>query len=92
MLAFMWWILIGLVAGLIARLLVPGKQPMGWLMTMVLGLAGSLLGGFISSAVFHDDPAGTRFHSSGLIMSTIGALILLGAYVAYGNRRRRSIP
>ena len=92
MLAFMWWILIGLVAGLIARFLIPGKQAMGWIMTIVLGLAGSLLGGFISSAVFHEDPADTRFHPAGLLMSTIGALILLGLYVAYGNRRRRSFP
>ncbi len=57
MLSFIWWIIIGLVAGLIARLLVPGRQPMGWLLTIGLGLLGSVVGGFISSAMFGTDPA-----------------------------------
>ncbi len=51
MLAFMWWIIIGLVAGLLARLLVPGRQPMGWLLTIGLGLLGSMVGGMISAAL-----------------------------------------
>jgi uncharacterized membrane protein YeaQ/YmgE (transglycosylase-associated protein family) len=87
MLAFMWWLLIGLVAGGLARLLVPGKQPMSWLATMVLGLIGSLVGGFISSLVFGyraDDPG---FHAGGLVMSTIGAVIALAVYLKFGERR-----
>jgi uncharacterized membrane protein YeaQ/YmgE (transglycosylase-associated protein family) len=92
MLAFMWWIVIGLLAGLIARFLIPGKQAMGWVMTIVLGLAGSLIGGFVSSALFGEDPTDSRFHPAGLLMSTVGALILLGLYVAYNKRRPGSIP
>ena len=42
MLGFIWWIIVGLVAGLLARMLMPGRQPMGWLLTIVLGLIGSV--------------------------------------------------
>lgn len=86
MLGFIWWLLIGLVAGLLARALVPGRQPMGWVMTMVLGLIGSVIGGFISSLVFGTDPRDPGFHASGLIMSTVGAVVVLGLYVAYARR------
>ena len=71
------WIIIGLLAGLLARFLVPGRQPMGCLMTVVLGLVGSLVGGFISSLIFGHDPLQPGLHGSGLLMSTVGAVILL---------------
>jgi uncharacterized membrane protein YeaQ/YmgE (transglycosylase-associated protein family) len=58
MFAFLWWLIIGLVAGALARLLIPGRQPMGMLMTMVLGLVGSVVGGLISSVVFVDHRRG----------------------------------
>jgi uncharacterized membrane protein YeaQ/YmgE (transglycosylase-associated protein family) len=87
MFAFLWWLIIGLVAGALARLLIPGRQPMGMLMTMVLGLVGSVVGGLISSVVFGRNPADPSFHTGGFIMSTIGAVIVLGAYVAYNNRK-----
>jgi len=89
MLGFIWWLIIGLIAGGLARLLIPGKQPMGLLMSMLLGLVGSVVGGLISTAIFGYDPADPRFHTGGLIMSTIGAVIVLGVYVAYANRRLR---
>lgn len=87
MLGFIWWIIIGLVAGLLARLVVPGAQPMGWLMTIVLGLVGSLVGGFISSAIFGTDPRDPNFQAAGLLMSTVGAVIALGLYLAYEKRK-----
>lgn len=87
MLGFLWWLIIGLVAGGLARLLLPGKQPMGLIMTMILGLVGSVVGGLIASAIFGTNPADPGFHTGGLIMSTLGALIVLGIYVAYANRR-----
>jgi uncharacterized membrane protein YeaQ/YmgE (transglycosylase-associated protein family) len=86
MLAFMWWLVIGLCAGLVARLLAPGRQPMGWLMTMGLGLAGSFIGGFISTLIFGTDPADPGFHTAGFLMSTVGAIILLVAYLAFSRR------
>jgi uncharacterized membrane protein YeaQ/YmgE (transglycosylase-associated protein family) len=81
-----WWLLIGLVAGLLARMVVPGRQPMGLLMTMVLGLVGSVVGGFISSLIWSTDPLAPGFHVGGLVMSTIGAIIVLALYVAYTRR------
>lgn len=89
MLGFMWWIIIGLVAGLLARVIMPGDQSMGWLLTIVLGLIGSVVGGFISSAVFGTDPREPGFQTSGLIMSTIGAIVVLGLYLAVSKRTQR---
>lgn len=86
MLAFMWWIIIGLIAGLLGRLLMPGRQQMGWLLTIVLGLVGSMVGGFISSLIFNTDPRDPGFHPGGLIMSTIGAVIVLAIYGALQRR------
>ncbi len=86
MLAFMWWIVIGLVAGLLARMLVPGRQPMGWLLTIGLGLLGSMVGGFISSTLFGTDPQDTGIQTAGLIMSTVGAVIVLALYLMVSKR------
>jgi uncharacterized membrane protein YeaQ/YmgE (transglycosylase-associated protein family) len=80
------FIIFGLVVGFLARALLPGRQSMGLIMTSVLGMVGSLLGGFIGSMIGHDDV--TRVHSAGLIGSVIGALIVL-ALVSMGGRRAR---
>ena len=84
---FLWWLIIGLIAGGLARLLIPGKQPMGVLMTMILGLVGSLVGGLISTVIFGYSAADPGFHAGGLFMSIIGAVVVLGLYVAYAHRR-----
>ncbi len=86
--AFLWWLVIGLVAGGLARLLIPGRQPMGLFLTMLLGIVGSLLGGFISGLFFGTDPTDPGFHAGGLIMSTIGAMIVLGTYLSLSKNRR----
>ena len=86
MLGFMWWLVIGFLAGVLGRFLIPGRQPMNWFMTIVLGLLGSIAGGVVSSVVFGTDPTDPGFHPSGLIMSTIGAAILLGLYLTYNRR------
>jgi len=86
MLGFVWWLIIGLIAGGLARLIVPGRQAMGWLMTMILGLVGSVVGGLISALLFGYDPADPGFHAAGLIMSTVGAVIILGLYLAFERR------
>jgi len=87
MFAFIWWMIIGLVAGALARFLVPGRQPMGMLMTMILGMIGSLVGGFISSLLFRYDPMQPTIHAAGLIMSTVGAVVILLLYVAFTRPR-----
>lgn len=87
MLGFLWWIIIGLIAGLLGRALMPGRQPMGWLLTIALGLVGSIVGGFISSLVFGTDPMEPGFHAGGLVMSTIGAVTVLALYSFFQKRR-----
>lgn len=90
MIAFMWWMVIGLVAGLLARAFVPGRQPMGYLVTMLLGMVGSVVGGFISSAIFGYSPQDTNVHPGGLLVSIGGAMLLLVIYAAF-NRSSGSI-
>lgn len=69
------FLVFGLVVGLIARALTPGRQGMGWVMTMVLGVAGSFVGGFLASLITHNRVL--DFHTSGLIGSVIGSIVLL---------------
>lgn len=73
------WLLVGLIAGALARLLVPGKDPMGWLGTLVLGLVGSLIGGFLGNLIFGGD---LDISAAGIVGSVIGAIIALLAYRA----------
>ena len=70
------WAVFGLVIGLIARFLYPGKQPMGFLATMALGIVGSLVGGFISWG-FGFRPEEGMFRDGGWIMSIVGALVVV---------------
>jgi uncharacterized membrane protein YeaQ/YmgE (transglycosylase-associated protein family) len=80
------FIIIGLIAGLIARAILPGRQSMGLLATTALGMVGSLVGGLIGSLFVRD---GRLFdlHASGLIMSVIGAIVVLLLVGAAGRRR-----
>ncbi len=71
------WLLVGLIAGALARLLVPGNDSMGILATMILGLVGSLVGGFLGNLFFDGDFDVT---TAGLIGSVIGAVIALLVY------------
>jgi uncharacterized membrane protein YeaQ/YmgE (transglycosylase-associated protein family) len=79
----LWMLIIGLVAGGIAKLIMPGKDPGGIIVTMLLGLGGSFLAGFLGRAVgWYKTPG----HGAGLIASVVGALILLAIYrVAIGR-------
>jgi uncharacterized membrane protein YeaQ/YmgE (transglycosylase-associated protein family) len=86
MFSLIGWLIIGVIAGALARFLVPGPQSMGMLMTMVLGLVGSVVGGFISSLIFGYDPTDPGFHPGGLIMSTIGAVIVLALFIRFNSR------
>jgi uncharacterized membrane protein YeaQ/YmgE (transglycosylase-associated protein family) len=87
--AIIIWAVFGLIAGAVARLLMPGRQAMGWLMTMALGIVGSLAGGFLSWLFTGgpDDP----FRPAGFIMSVVGAVIVLALYVM-AARPRRTMP
>lgn len=86
MFSFAGWLIIGLVAGAVARFVVPGKQPMGIFATMTLGLFGSIVGGAVSVAVFGYDPAAPGVHLGGIVMSTLGAAVLLGFFGGMASR------
>jgi uncharacterized membrane protein YeaQ/YmgE (transglycosylase-associated protein family) len=79
-------IIVGLIAGALARLLIPGKQDIGILMTIVLGIVGSFVGGFLGYLLFHKDSANGFIQPSGLIGSVIGAVIVLLIYTRAGHR------
>ena len=81
---FIWMIIVGLVAGLLARAIKPGSDPMGWIMTIVLGIVGAMLGGFIAGLIGIDADGGFI----GLIFSVIGAIILLFLYEMIVTKRR----
>ena len=80
-------IIIGLIAGALARLLVPGRDPMGIGATIVLGILGSFAGGFLADVLFRSDTADRGLSPAGLLGSVIGAIILLLIYNAVTNRR-----
>lgn len=68
MLHFVWMFIVGIVVGAIARFILPGAQNMGILMTGVLGVVGSFVGGFIAR-IFSRPPEGTPFHPAGILLS-----------------------
>ncbi|AFE03864.1 GlsB/YeaQ/YmgE family stress response membrane protein [Corallococcus exiguus] len=80
------FIIIGLIAGLIARAILPGKQSMGLVATTLLGMVGSLVGGLIGS-LFERNGRLFDLHASGIIMSVVGAIIVLLLVGAAGRRR-----
>ncbi len=79
-------IVIGLIAGALARLVVPGRQDISILMTIVLGIIGSFVGGFLGYLIFHKDAQSGFFQPSGIIGSFIGAVIVLLLWIRFGNR------
>ena len=72
----LWSIITGFFIGLIARAILPGSNKMGFIATVVLGILGSLVGGFIGG-VISKPPEGSKFHPAGFLMSVIGAIVLL---------------
>jgi uncharacterized membrane protein YeaQ/YmgE (transglycosylase-associated protein family) len=75
----LWFLIVGLIAGFLARALVPGKDPMGFVATLILGVVGSFVGGFIFS-LFQSDRDILDFSTTGLIGSIIGAIVALLIY------------
>jgi uncharacterized membrane protein YeaQ/YmgE (transglycosylase-associated protein family) len=79
-------LVIGLLAGALARLLVPGKQNLSVPMTIVLGVVGSFVGGFLGFLLFHKDSAQGFFQPSGIVGSVIGAVVVLVIWLRVGGR------
>lgn len=78
------WILFGLIVGAMAKFLMPGKDPGGIFVTMILGIAGAVIGGWIGTSLGY----GVQGQSAGWLMSILGAVILLATYRFMFNPRR----
>ena len=81
---FIWMCIIGLFAGALAKLIMPGKDPGGIFVTMLLGIAGAVVAGFLGRTMGWY----AEGDSAGLIMSVIGAIILLAIYRMFRNNSR----
>ena len=80
-------IIIGLIAGFIARALVPGRDAMSVGATIVLGIIGSFIGGLLADVFFHNDAQDKGVHTTGLVGSVVGAVVALVVYRAMNRRR-----
>lgn len=83
--SFLAWIIVGLIAGFIARAIYPGKQPGGTFATVILGMVGAVLGGWIGSIVF-DVPRDQGLSLGGIIWAIIGSLVLLFIWSLFTGR------
>lgn len=89
MFSLLSWIVTGLIVGLLARAIVPGRQSLGLILTIVLGIVGACVGGLISSAIWPtwaNDPDVNRMWP-GWLFSVLGGVLVLGGYVALTGRR-----
>ncbi|HYE65752.1 MAG TPA: GlsB/YeaQ/YmgE family stress response membrane protein [Pyrinomonadaceae bacterium] len=84
------WIIFGLIAGVIAKLLMPGRDPGGCIITILLGIAGAVLGGFLARMIGVADPAralGDRNFFIQLAFAVLGAVIILAVYRLIAGKR-----
>jgi len=82
------WIVLGLLAGLLAKAIMPGAERLGIILTTVLGIVGALLGGFLATALGFGDPVDEFFDISTWLAAIVGALIILFAWNAISDRRQ----
>lgn len=80
------FIVLGIVAGVIAKAIMPGDDPGGIIVTMLIGIAGALIGGFLAAALFDAHPLDEFFDISTWLTAIVGAVILLAIYRAITNR------
>jgi uncharacterized membrane protein YeaQ/YmgE (transglycosylase-associated protein family) len=88
------FLIFGLIVGLLARAIYPGKQPMGWLATVILGMIGSLVGGLVGHVLWGSsstEEGSWGFTPGGLIMSILGAILVLYVYLRVMARRQTTV-
>ena len=85
------FIILGLICGAIAKALLPGDDPGGFIVTTIIGVVGALLGGFIAGALFGGDPLDEFFDFSTWLTAIVGSIVLLLIYRAVTGHNRRGI-
>ena len=80
------FIILGLIAGVIAKAILPGTQPGGIIVTTLIGIAGALIGGFLAGAIFDADPLDEFWDISTWLTAIVGAIILLMIYGFFADR------
>ncbi len=81
------FIILGLIAGAIAKAVLPGEDPGGMIVTTIIGVVGAILGGFLAAALFNADPMDEFFDISSWLTAIVGALVLLVIYRMVAGRR-----
>jgi len=85
--SWLWMFLVGLLVGIVAKFLMPGRDPGGFIITGLLGVAGMFLGGWLSSMIFGTTAPGGPIEPAGFIGGVIGAIILLALYRMFTRKR-----
>jgi len=85
------FIILGLICGAIAKQLLPGDDPGGFIVTAIIGVAGALIGGFLASALFGADPLDEFWDISSWLTAIVGSIVLLVIYRAIVGRNKRGI-
>ena len=83
------WILLGLIAGALANAICPGRDPQGCLITMIIGIVGAVIGGWVATLLGWGRVNGFNFYS--LMIATVGAIIFLAIWAAITGRRDRDV-
>lgn len=85
---WLWMFIVGLVVGIVAKFLMPGRDPGGFIITAILGIAGMFLGGWLGSIIFGTNVSATgSIEPAGFIGGVIGAIILLAIYRVFTRKR-----
>lgn len=84
------WILVGIIAGILAKVILPGRDPGGLLLTPLIGMAGAIVGGFVFRLL--GGIGATGFNPWSILVATVGALLLLAVYRLFAGRKTQSEP
>ena len=84
------FIILGAIAGVIAKALLPGDDPGGFIITTIIGIVGALIGGFLAAALFNADPMDEFWDISSWLTAIVGAILLLVIYRVVSGRNRRT--
>lgn len=90
MINILLWVVFGLIAGIIAKAIMPGRDPGGAIITILLGIVGSIVGGFIGRQILGVNTANDSFNLTHLLFAVIGAIVVLGIYRLITGRSVRA--